>query len=986
MAYGSPPGESIEAEKARYRQKLADWRAMGFDVSALEVLLETDFEKFKEKRFELMRRQIHGPGGTGQAAGARPEPSHTPWSPSPPDTPARGAQPAETIPRRPGLHSHFVGQSRPAEPAATPAEAAARPERLHSEMRYPAARRRPPEREVRTFSVASDSRPRPRGISVGDGARPAAPAGAPRPKKRALPPPIAAPPAPRRRRTEPPEEESLEVEVDEAAGEPEVAVEEEDGPPERARRAARARELVVMEGEGGGEGPDDGREPGAGEEAPAGEEGPAGEAETAGGGEPDEEAHAVEEEPAEGPEPEEEAERPEEEEPPEEDGPPEEEARPSLGYFTPASRVPMKPRERPRPERAARAVLAPDAARPVVKKKLRKPAAGARPAPAGAGRSRAWAAVAVVLVVVLAGLAGLYYLAPRTAIFARAAFPASAEAGALVSFDGGNSTTTGKGIDRYDWSFGDGATGKGRRVGHYFSAADTYTVSLTVRDQDGTRSAPYRSKITISPLTATVPAKKLDDQAAYAVNGSADIRNTDTYLYRVSVAGQEVTVSEVQLNLTGTMTQWVRAQLPEEDGFGQNHSALWTTSQEDLSLSGKAITSFGQPWINGELKFTEDSFTDAASADAFQVRSRAVTNLRLLNLPSGQTSINSTDTLRAYPGVAGMTAQFQPEDIYRGRTFGQSDGQPDGTYKSGNTTYYWSRMGVRNIAGYPSLGLNMTAEKAYLDRNGFTEFYMNVWISSLASLPTATLLHVRGRSGDNTFYTDHLAEMTSFRPGTDAVNLAPQAFDPSPLPGGLFYSPFTDVIDTGAGNASLRFSPEQALQEASARDGSFRDFLTNNPQSYAVAGKYYEGQFGPGSATWNLTFSWPNATSSYWVNVTRDLLQQYTVRGGFGGGLSQVRSAESGFSRMLTLTSAEERMRSDSETFGAFFKDGSVNWAGGTSLELSADSMYPSLNLGSLYASPERAGYATILRKGTDASAFSADTGQMMYFYTHATS
>src|SRR5512136_1898419 len=108
MAFGGKPGESIEAEKARYRQKLADWRAMGFDVSALEVLLETDFEKFKEKRFELMRRQIHGPGGTAIAAQERPEPSHTPWSPSPQDTPARGAQAAETVPRRPGLHSHFV--------------------------------------------------------------------------------------------------------------------------------------------------------------------------------------------------------------------------------------------------------------------------------------------------------------------------------------------------------------------------------------------------------------------------------------------------------------------------------------------------------------------------------------------------------------------------------------------------------------------------------------------------------------------------------------------------------------------------------------------------------------------------------------------------------------------------------------------------------------------------------------------------------------
>ncbi len=79
-------------------------------------------------------------------------------------------------------------------------------------------------------------------------------------------------------------------------------------------------------------------------------------------------------------------------------------------------------------------------------------------------------------------------------------------------------------------------------------------------------------------------------------------------------------------------------------------------------------------------------------------------------------------------------------------------------------------------------------------------------------------------------------------------------------------------------------------------------------------------------------------------------------------------------------------MQNDSETAGAFFKNGAVDWASGVSMGLEADAAYPSINLASLFASPERAGYAALLRNSKDASALSLDTGQMMYFYTHAAS
>ena len=84
-----------------------------------------------------------------------------------------------------------------------------------------------------------------------------------------------------------------------------------------------------------------------------------------------------------------------------------------------------------------------------------------------------------------------------------------------------------------------------------------------------------------------------------------DIRNTDSYLYKVTVGGQQVTVSEVQLDLNGTMDRRVWGQEQEEDGFGVHHTALNTSSNEVAALFGKAYTSLTPVTVNGQLDYDE---------------------------------------------------------------------------------------------------------------------------------------------------------------------------------------------------------------------------------------------------------------------------------------------------------------------------------------------------------------------------------------------
>lgn len=68
--------------------------------------------------------------------------------------------------------------------------------------------------------------------------------------------------------------------------------------------------------------------------------------------------------------------------------------------------------------------------------------------------------------------------------------------GLTCSFDGSASTDD-YGISSYSWTFGDGTTGSGRTVSKTYSAAGTYSVTLTVRDTANQTGSQTRS-VTVS--------------------------------------------------------------------------------------------------------------------------------------------------------------------------------------------------------------------------------------------------------------------------------------------------------------------------------------------------------------------------------------------------------------------------------------------------------------------------------------------------------
>ena len=91
--------------------------------------------------------------------------------------------------------------------------------------------------------------------------------------------------------------------------------------------------------------------------------------------------------------------------------------------------------------------------------------------------------------------------APNRAPVADPGGPYSAEPGTPVSFDGSGSSDADGTVASYAWDFGDGNVGSGSATTHAYSAAGTYTVTLTVTDDLGLDSAAVSTQATIRQVT-----------------------------------------------------------------------------------------------------------------------------------------------------------------------------------------------------------------------------------------------------------------------------------------------------------------------------------------------------------------------------------------------------------------------------------------------------------------------------------------------------
>lgn len=88
-----------------------------------------------------------------------------------------------------------------------------------------------------------------------------------------------------------------------------------------------------------------------------------------------------------------------------------------------------------------------------------------------------------------------------------------------VRFDGRGSGDREGGIAAYEWSFGDGATGRGPTPTHLYSEPGSYTVTLTVRDQSGAPFNTARDSLQVTVEGARIAAAGGPGAAALSPGG-----------------------------------------------------------------------------------------------------------------------------------------------------------------------------------------------------------------------------------------------------------------------------------------------------------------------------------------------------------------------------------------------------------------------------------------------------------------------------------
>jgi len=141
---------------------------------------------------------------------------------------------------------------------------------------------------------------------------------------------------------------------------------------------------------------------------------------------------------------------------------------------------------------------------------------------------------------------------PNALPIAAAGADRSALKGRTVYFSGSGSSDPDGYIISYSWSFGDGSTKSGASVSHAFSAAGTYTVTLTVKDD--------RMATSSDTLIVTVEELPLEPEAGVDEGVEADA--VDYVVDALSEADTEVTLSTTD-EVTVTVVKYPSNPYPE---------------------------------------------------------------------------------------------------------------------------------------------------------------------------------------------------------------------------------------------------------------------------------------------------------------------------------------------------------------------------------------------------------------------------------------
>jgi PKD repeat protein len=236
--------------------------------------------------------------------------------------------------------------------------------------------------------------------------------------------------------------------------------------------------------------------------------------------------------------------------------------------------------------------------------------------------------------------------------------PSSPATGQSVSFDGSASSDSDGTVTSYSWTFGDGTTGSGAKPTHSYATAASYTVKLTVTDNDGatgsvTHTITVGGSSNVPPsasFTFTPGSPTTGQSVALDGTGSNDPDGSVTgyaWNFGDGATGSGETTSHVYAN-AGTYT--VTLTVTDNDGAtGQAQHSVTVTQASSGAPPGGGTTTGGGSTAGGGVApvFASPTTLPSAGLTAPAPRARVlIPSQRLILSSSRATTVRVTCSSR----------------------------------------------------------------------------------------------------------------------------------------------------------------------------------------------------------------------------------------------------------------------------------------------------------------------------------------------------
>jgi len=551
------------------------------------------------------------------------------------------------------------------------------------------------------------------------------------------------------------------------------------------------------------------------------------------------------------------------------------------------------------------------------------------------------------------------------------------QAGTAITF---TASDTGRDDEAYSWDFGDSISATGPEVTHVYLSAGTYKVTLEVVGALG-RTASSEQTITVRDLELQVPEKRIGDSFTSTEEGTVDVSDANG-LYTIVgdlpfSASVEVTITRVHISYSGTSTTTIEALEDAMDGLGNDHVTYRTRVEEDLIIDGYFHTGDG------------DNISLDGSSRIVEIHNSLLDNRTIASDSDVSTSIliqdktyASEDVLRTFTDLGESSTGFDPAEIYRN---GSLSIGANGDFTLDGELFTWNANELTRLeSGLGALAISVQPTSSSLISLGLTTLQFRVWVGDSFSFPLMSHVSGGGRTGTRDVSFSHDSVVTGFQSGNTPIpwdDVDVEVRDDS-----LEYLPL-DRVPQGQ-DPSFRFSPDEAMSQAlNEPSGSFRNYLSSNPDALALNGTYTEGVT---DATWNMTFGEPGTTGAHAITVDRSRTLDYDTDTTASGAAIEETPIPSG--PVLTMSSALEALtRDDAFQEEAFHDLGGLvrpSWEN-YQFSFKIGALRPSLDLTSLFSTDPHTPFAYILESREDTPgthwtcAVDGENGQLLYVWTH---